>query len=410
MGPAKPNGEHIPVVTLHSDMGCDTYEHSIPTGAGDGVHPLTCYVPEEEAAAAQKEHSWWEAELGVYYSAFFETATHRPKPNFRKIMHLHVLDAILARYKEVKFVWAHLGLSMELQSLHPAVHAHILERFYLRHATNLWSDASWDVLAKLSFMNYKGEEIGAQFGAAVSEDFPSDDLWDAKALSTERERLDKVWQLKKAQVHRTSSSEITGPSFKMVVLLNLMHRYPERVLTGTDYVASYGKHADYPGYTPHTGAPLSPSTGCEKTDENHAMQTTDTGSINMFFDDALFSQAVLGGNFFAAAGISNVYAPPPICRADAVRPSEHGIPGTVLAATAAAAPMDGTQLSDAAATTGGAGGSWPLPLSGLLCAVAAVGIAGRHALALRRPLRRRVPDEEQVAYEAFAPRYSLARE
>ena len=115
MGPAKPNGEHIPVVTLHSDMGCDTYEHSIPTGAGDGVHPLTCYVPEEEAAAAQKEHSWWEAELGVYYSAFFETATHRPKPNFRKIMHLHVLDAILARYKEVKFVWAHLGLSMELQ-------------------------------------------------------------------------------------------------------------------------------------------------------------------------------------------------------------------------------------------------------------------------------------------------------
>jgi hypothetical protein len=29
-------------------------------------------------------------------------------------MHIHVTDALIARYKEVKFVWAHMGLSMEL--------------------------------------------------------------------------------------------------------------------------------------------------------------------------------------------------------------------------------------------------------------------------------------------------------
>ena len=34
-----------------------------------------------------------------------------PKSNFRKIMHIHVTDSIIARYKEVKFVWAHVGVA-----------------------------------------------------------------------------------------------------------------------------------------------------------------------------------------------------------------------------------------------------------------------------------------------------------
>ena len=59
IGPAQPNGEHIPSITLHSDIGCDTYTRSIPAHAGDGVHELVCECPEEEKAVAQKDAWWW---------------------------------------------------------------------------------------------------------------------------------------------------------------------------------------------------------------------------------------------------------------------------------------------------------------------------------------------------------------
>ena len=91
-----------------------------------------------------------------FYSGFFDEDNY-PKSNFRKIMHIHVTDSIIARYKEVKFVWAHVGLCMELGSLHPAVHARILEAFFERHATNLWLDTSWDVLAKQNFVRAGGQ-------------------------------------------------------------------------------------------------------------------------------------------------------------------------------------------------------------------------------------------------------------
>jgi hypothetical protein len=73
---------------------------------------------------------------------------------------------------------------------------------------------------------------------------------------------------------------------------------------------------DFPGSL--WGKPTAPVTGCHKTDANHAMQTTDTSSVNMFFDDEAFSKIVLGGNFFEAAGISTTFAPPPVCRDDSV--------------------------------------------------------------------------------------------
>ena len=191
--PPPQSGEHIPTVTIHSDMGCDSYANSIPAHAGDGVTDLTCHTPEEEKRTAQRDAAWWRATLGPHYRGFFDAHDY-PKDNFRKIMHIHVTDALIKRcalapprlpcsalppccaplttlrsprsaptaatrllrrawprrYKEVRFVWAHLGLSMELTTLHPAVHAHILRTFYERHATNLWSDMSWDVLAKVS--------------------------------------------------------------------------------------------------------------------------------------------------------------------------------------------------------------------------------------------------------------------
>ena len=75
-------------------------------------------------------------------------------------------------------MWAHVGLCMELSSLHPAVHAKIIEVFFERHATNLWLDTSWDVLAKQNFVNYDGKPIEEKWSAWASEDLPDDGLFD----------------------------------------------------------------------------------------------------------------------------------------------------------------------------------------------------------------------------------------
>ena len=107
-----------------------------------------------------------------FYPGFFDENDY-PKSNFRKIMHIHVTHAIVDRYPKVKFVWAHVGLSQELATLHPAVHARILEVFFERFSTNLWLDTSWDVLAKQNFVRGYGasnrprphripEEIGTE--------------------------------------------------------------------------------------------------------------------------------------------------------------------------------------------------------------------------------------------------------
>ena len=53
----------------------------------------------------------------------------------------------------MKVVWAHMCLNKELLSLHPRVHAYIMERFFRKYP-NLYVDISWDVLAKLLLLNY----------------------------------------------------------------------------------------------------------------------------------------------------------------------------------------------------------------------------------------------------------------
>ena len=59
IGPVQPNGEHIGVATLHSDIGCDSYKRAIPAGAGDGIHQLMCHIPDEEMRVAQQHAAWW---------------------------------------------------------------------------------------------------------------------------------------------------------------------------------------------------------------------------------------------------------------------------------------------------------------------------------------------------------------
>jgi len=362
IGPEQPNGEHLPAATLHSDMGCDTYANSIPAGSGDGIHPLKCEASDEEKRVAQQNHGWWKATLGVFYSGFFDEDNY-PKSNFRKIMHIHVTDSIIARYKEVKFVWAHVGLCMELGSLHPAVHARILEAFFERHATNLWLDTSWDVLAKQNFVNYDGKPIEDLWSSWASEDLTDDSLFDMPKWTSERERLDRIWQAKKHLISKTVTT-LTGPSHKMAVLLDLMERYSDKFIPGTDYVASFGVHDDFPGYTPLTGAPLSPAHnregagdrvsptapdrgvafdrgGCHKTEMTHSEQITDTSSLNMFYNDELFTNMVLGTNFFRVASLETTFAAPPLCRHDPDTPTQTTTvgwkPGDAAAATAQSA-------------------------------------------------------------------------
>jgi len=163
----------------------------------------------------------------------------------------------------------------------------------------------------------------------------------------ERERLDKIWQAKKGMIKSTVTT-LTGPSYKMAVLLDLMERYPDKFLPGTDYVASFGIHDDFPGYTPLAGTPASPAHvlegtgdrataasikgapggelshdrgGCHKTEMTHSEQITDTSSLNMFYNDELFTSMVLGTNFFRVAGLESTFAAPPLCRHDPDAPA-----------------------------------------------------------------------------------------
>ena len=110
----------------------------------------------------------------------------------------------------------------------------------------------------MNFMNYKGESVEI-YSAANHEDLPDDSLWDATYYEKERRRLTTIWETYKDQVQKTSSDAITGPTVKMAVLLALLHKYPERAITGTDYVASFGKHEDFPGFTPRTGGSCTPA-------------------------------------------------------------------------------------------------------------------------------------------------------
>ena len=74
------------------------------------------------------------------------------------------------------------------------MHARILEVFFERHATNLWIDTSWDVLAKHNFVNYDGQPIESIWSSWASEDLTDDALFDMPKWTSARERLDKIWQ------------------------------------------------------------------------------------------------------------------------------------------------------------------------------------------------------------------------
>ena len=242
--------------------------------------------------------------LGPHYRAFFD-ALNTPKKNFKKIQHLKIWDTLLSTYPNMKVVWAHLGLSKELKHLHPTVHAHIISQLLEKHP-NLYADASWDVLSKQLFMNYNGADV-SYLHHEVHEDFKAEidgAIVDTKAVDEMRLELEETWSIHEEMVK--SSGSITGPTHAMAIYLELFHTHSTRFVTGTDFVSSLGPADRYPGL-------LEKGRGCMKDKKNHARQVTDTGAINMFFNDEAFKNIVLGGNYFRITNLTDIFSPPPVC-------------------------------------------------------------------------------------------------
>ncbi len=302
-------------MTLHCDIGCDNYD-VVPVD--DPRNKLRgCEVPGAELRQAKLQFQWWKDMLGPHYPAFFNENTNSPNPRlFKKIQHLQVWDSILKRYPDLKVIWAHVGLSKELKNFHPLVHKHILETFFERYP-NLHADVSWDVLPKMVLMNFKEGNTATRFEHHMHEDFHSTaaDLFNKTAVTKMRQMLhDDVW-VDEQDEHAVSGSQggaIGGPTYAMAIYLKTVNKYPDRFITGTDFVASYGSAKKYPGLQKYKY----PASGCVKDVANHARQYTDTSSINMFFENEAFRKIVLGENYFRLAGIDDKFAPPPICGDD----------------------------------------------------------------------------------------------
>ena len=89
----------------------------------------------------------------------------------------------------------------------------------------------------------------------------------------------------------------------------MIKKFPDRFLTGTDFVSSMGEPEEYPGMKRFKEVP----TGCMKDKANHKRQVTDTSAVNIFFDNNVFRKVVLGENYFKLTGLDTEYSPPEMC-------------------------------------------------------------------------------------------------
>jgi len=319
-------------VTLHCDLGCDKTVVSPTTNWDTLSHAYTiinndCEPPQNEKDDAKKEENivFWKNILkrgdASHYNAFFNQ-DHSPKPTYRKIQHLQVWDAILSRYRETTIVWAHIGLSMELRTLHPQVHSDIMANLFDKYP-KLRADVSWDILAKLLLMNFNSKDKAENYDH-THEDLDKETaafIFNQTHIRNMRQNLHDVeWLDHKEHMHRTSTKAdhncktgICGPTHAMALYLDILEKYSDRFITGTDYVASFGSKEKFPGEKSCSSG--SCPSGCMKDVTNHARQVTDTSSINIFLSDKAFRKIVLGENFFKMTGLSSKFAPPHICGA-----------------------------------------------------------------------------------------------
>ena len=125
-----------------------------------------------------------------------------------------------------------------------------------------------------------------------------------------REKLHEKWLEHKDTVHASGSNEkLTGPTYAFTIYLDLFKKFPDRFLTGTDFVSSMGEPEDFPGMKRFKEVP----TGCMKDEANHRRQVTDTSAVNIFFDDDTFKKVVLGENYFKLTGLDKQFAAPDVC-------------------------------------------------------------------------------------------------
>ncbi|GGL61275.1 hypothetical protein GCM10010129_01010 [Streptomyces fumigatiscleroticus] len=143
---------------------------------------------------------------------------------------LPLMEEVLERYPHNRVVWAHMGLSKELSAMDPGQHVRILRRLLDRHA-NLDLDISWRVLYDQYF-------------------------------SKPRARREYV---------------------------PFLNRYAQRVLTGTDFVASRDK--DFQTYKEELEV---------------------TSRINKYLDDDAFREIALGQSYFDLLHLRA--AAPRVCR------------------------------------------------------------------------------------------------
>ena len=141
---------------------------------------------------------------------------------------LYQMKYVLDLYPDNKIIWAHMGLSKELKEINAERHVQIMKSF-LEQYPHLMLDISWRILEDNHFSKNRS------------------------------------------------------------LYISFFNTYSDRILTGTDFVASREK--DFEVYEKELGV---------------------TSQINRYLNDKAFRNIVLGANYFRLLGLN--YQAPPVCK------------------------------------------------------------------------------------------------
>ena len=143
--------------------------------------------------------------------------------------YLPLMEEVLRRYPDNAIVWVHMGLSRELTAMDPARHVALMTSMLDRHS-NLMLDIAWRVIDDAYFSTPEGREAYVPF----------------------------------------------------------LNAYPERILPGTDFLASRDKDLDV-----------------------YREELEVTSRIHRYLNDDAFRSIALGENYFRLLGLE--YTAPPVC-------------------------------------------------------------------------------------------------
>ena len=141
---------------------------------------------------------------------------------------LHLMEYVLKLYPKNKIIWAHMGLSKELKEMDATKHIWIM-KYFLDKYSNLMLDISWRILEDNHFSKNRG------------------------------------------------------------LYVSFLNSYSDRILPGTDFVASRNK-----------------------TFKVYKNELKITGKINRYLSDEAFRNIALGNNYFRLLGLN--YQAPQICK------------------------------------------------------------------------------------------------